>query len=178
MEKIIFKNLSKDVSDSLIWDLAYNFSSPAFYEYAIRAKTKVVPQKNLPKLHKHLSSAGISLPSMHVLKSQSINHLREEASKLTLVHPKIYDAPVRALTSVINSQKINKLLLQERLGLKIEHIVSDLNKKKFRFTNDESQLTSRELSALKASFLLLNWFYVKPTYLRPNVNSLSFICYA
>ncbi len=176
MEKIIFKNLTKDISDSLIWDLAYNLCIPAFYEYAIRAKTKVIPKNNFSKLHKHLSSAGISLPSIHILKSQPINQLRKEASKLTLVHPKVYNAPVRALTSVFNSQKINKLLLQERLGLKIEHIVSDLNKKKFTFTNDESQLASRELSALKASFLFLNWFYVKPTYLRPNVNSLSFIC--
>ena len=42
--KIIFKNLGKEISDAIIWDLAYNLCTPAFYEFAIRAKTKVFPK--------------------------------------------------------------------------------------------------------------------------------------
>ena len=49
--KIIFKDLNKEISDALIWDLARNFCLPAFYEFALRARNKSSAGTKLIKLH-------------------------------------------------------------------------------------------------------------------------------
>ena len=170
------KNLTKELSDSLIWDLAYNLCVPAFYEYALRAKTKASAYNKLQNLHRHLTESGIDLPAYASLRSFSRSDLQKEASKLTMIHPKLYEAPVRALTSIFNSQKINKFILQERISLTIGHISKNITNNNLRFTNYDEKLTSREVARIKASVLFLNWFFVKKTFLRPNSNSLNFLC--
>lgn len=174
--KIIFKDLNGEISDALIKDLAYNLCIPAFYEFALRAKTKSSLNATLKSLHTHITNSGFDLPSYGLLISYSKNQLHTEASKLTLINPKVYEAPVRSLASVFNSQKINKLILEERISLNIGHISKFINFNNLRFTNHDSPLTKREMASLKASFLFLNWFLVKRTYYRPNVNSLRFLC--
>ena len=47
-------------------------------------------------------------------------------------------------------------------------IVKDINRNNLRFTNYESQLTNREMHAIKTSFLYLNWFLVNRTYKKPS----------
>ena len=174
--KIIFKDLNKEISDALIWDLARNFCLPAFYEFALRARNKSSAGTKLIKLHKYLVDNGYDLPSLAQIRVQPIKNLKIKASELTMIHPNVYDAPVRSLVSVFNSNKINKFIVQERVALKVGHIVKDINRNNLRFTNYESQLTNREMHAIKTSFLYLNWFLVNRTYKRPNVNIVRYLC--
>jgi len=174
--KIIFKDLSKEISDALISDLARNLCIPAFYEFALRARKKKNLGTKLNKLHKYIIENGLELQSLAQIKNMPINKLKAKSSELTLIHPNVYEAPVRSLGSVFNSQKINTFIFQERAALKISHITKGLNKNNFRFTNYESKLTNREISSLKASFLFLNWLLIKRTYKRPNVNFIRYLC--
>jgi len=175
MKKLIIKNINKEISDSLIWEMAYSGCVPAFYEYAYRAKSKLEPRSKLGKLHKSLKNSGIKLPELAAINSLPKIELLKCSRELTLITPKLYEAPLRALVSHLNSDKNNKLLIEERLGLKVGHVIDDLNKKRFRFTKNDEKLKNRDYYELKASILFLNWFLIKPTYIRPNVNNISYL---
>lgn len=175
MNKLIIKNISKEVSDSLIWEMAYSGCVPAFYEYAYRAKSKLEPRSKLGKLYKSFKVSGIDLPELAAIVVLPKTELLKRSRELTLITPKLYDTPLRALVSHLNSDKNNKLLIEERLGLKIGHVMDDFNKKRFRFTKNEEKLKNRDYYELKASMLFLNWFLIKPTYIRPHVNNVSYL---
>ena len=174
MNKLIIKDINKEISDALIWEMAFLGCVPAFYEYALRAKTKTSPRSKLKKLYLTLKSSGAEFPEFAVIETMPKIKLLKLAKELTLITPKLYKAPVRSLVSPLNSEKNNILLLQERLGFKIEHLVDDLNKKKFRFTDNDKKLSNRDFYEIKASLLFLNWFLIKPTYIRPNVNNITY----
>ena len=161
MSKLIIKNINQEISDALIWQMAYLGCVPAFYEYAYRATKKSGPKSKLASLHKSLLSSGMDIPLLTVIMSMPKNELLKRSRELTLISPKLYKSPVRALTTPLNSEKNNKMLIEERLGLKVEHIIDDINKKRFRYTKSEEKLSNRDYFELKASLLFLNWFLVK-----------------
>lgn len=175
MSKLIIKNINQEISDALIWQMAYLGCVPAFYEYAYRATKKSGPKSKLASLHKSLLSSGMDIPLLTVIMSMPKNELLKRSRELTLISPKLYKSPVRALTTPLNSEKNNKMLIEERLGLKVEHIIDDINKKRFRYTKSEEKLSNRDYFELKASLLFLNWFLVKPTYARPNIKNITYI---
>lgn len=175
MSKLIIKDIGKEVSDALIWQMAFLGCIPAFYEYAYRATKKAGPKSKLVNLHKSLVNSGVDIPLLTLVLALPKNELIRRSRELTMISPKLYKSPVRALISPLNSEKNNKLLAEERLGLKVEHIIDDINKSKFRFTNNEAKLLNRDYFELKASLLFLNWFLVKPTYIRPNIKNITYM---
>lgn len=175
MSKLIIKDIGKEISDALIWQMAFLGCVPAFYEYAYRATKKAGPKSKLPNLHKSLINSGVDIPLLHIIQALPKNKLLRRSRELTLVTSKLYKSPVRALISPLNSEKNNKMLAEERLGLKIEHIIDDINKSRFRFTKNEEKLINRDYFELKASLLFLNWFLVKPTYARPNIKNITYM---
>jgi hypothetical protein len=175
MSKFIIKDIGKEISDALIWQMAFLGCVPAFYEYASRATRKAGPKSKLASLHKSLINSGVDIPLLAIILALPKNELVRRSRELTLITSKLYKSPVRALISPLNSEKNNKMLAEERLGLKIEHVIDDVNKSKFRFTNNEEKLINRDYFELKASLLFLNWFLVKPTYARPNIKNITYM---
>lgn len=183
MNKLIIKNIENQISDAVIFDLALNYCVPAFYEYLYReAKVRRNSSgtikarnmhKNLKTLHSKFNVTHNSFPNFSFLLSMPLNKIREESLKLTLISPKLYDSPVRALVNPFNSRYINHSIISQKLGYLVGHIVDDVNKKKFRF-EDEKKLNNRDFSQITASILYLNWFLTKPVYKRPIVGNMKY----
>ena len=83
----MIKNISKEISDSLIWEMAYSGCVPAFYEYAYRAKSKLEPRSKLGKLYKSLKVSGIDLPELAAIVVLPKKDLLKRARELTLITP-------------------------------------------------------------------------------------------
>jgi len=182
MEKLNFRNIEKHISDAIIYDMASNYCVPALYEYLRRIRSRINSQhtskykkmfRDIKRLHANFSKTHKKFISLNHLLSLSSKEITIEAKKLTLITPKLYDAPVRALVSPVNSDYINKSFMSQRLGYRISHMTNDLNKGKFRF-EDEIKLSNRQLYEIKASILFLNWFLVKPVYIRPVVGFMKY----
>tara|TARA_X000000368_G_scaffold417235_1_gene413068 strand:- start:2123 stop:3121 length:999 start_codon:yes stop_codon:yes gene_type:complete len=183
MNKLIIKNIENDISDAVIFDLASNYCIPGFYEYLKReanarrnspnTKKAKDMHKNLKTLHSKFNTTHNSFPNLASLLSMPLNKIREESLKLTLISPRLYDSPVRALVNPFNSRYVNQSIISQKLGYLVGHIIDDINKKKFRF-KDERKLNNRDFSQIIASILFLNWFLTKPVHKRPMVGNMKY----
>tara|TARA_B100000674_G_scaffold498917_1_gene540385 strand:- start:1877 stop:2878 length:1002 start_codon:yes stop_codon:yes gene_type:complete len=182
MKKLVLKNLEEEISDAIIYDMAINNCIPAFYEHLRRLRSRIHAQhtskykkmlRDLKKLHNAISSTHKNFQSLNYFLASSTRDINKESRKLTLITPKLYEAPLRALITPINSDYINRSLMSQKIGYKIGHMVDDLNKSKFRF-EDAIKLSNRQTYEIKASILYLNWFLVKPVYIRPVVGHMKY----
>lgn len=184
MKKLKLKNIEKEISNSVIKDMAENLCLPAFYEYLRRYRAvssfnakQTSKQKrmlrDLKRLHQKFTSTHRNFSTFYHFQTISMSEINEEAKKLTLISNKLYESPVRALVSPLNTWQVNNSFMKQKLGLKVGHIADDLNKNTFRF-EDEEKLDKNQMMKIKASVLFLNWFLVKPVYIRPVVGFMKF----
>ena len=119
MEKLNFRNIEKHISDAIIYDMASNYCVPALYEYLRRIRSRINSQhtskykkmfRDIKRLHANFSKTHKKFISLNHLLSLSSKEITIEAKKLTLITPKLYDAPVRALVSPVNSDYIDYIL--------------------------------------------------------------------
>ncbi len=157
-------NLTRDISDSLLFKLAFMGNVPALELYTNRAKRKKALVNNKLRLRKALSQRGIPLS---LIETPSPKLVKE----LTKWHTFLGDIPLSSLVNPLNTNRTNLKLLQEKKLIK--DIYYGINLKKIKLIGD--LLDSRDMSTVITSVVWLNWFLKNHTSQRPNSPNLDFL---
>ena len=166
-----------DFSDKYIFRLANLGCYGAFCHFAIRARKKKSLERLLSILDQHMRLQMIHPVDFKGLHSTEFNFFNSEVVKLLKFHSKIYSIPLRFFVSPLNTNRLNKILLQIPLEKTLDKFVYQLNnsKKLKHISINGFKLSQSEITALKLTIVWMNWYLIRSAYRRPPSKILEFL---
>ena len=159
----------KDLTDTQIYKLSDIGCYPAFCEFSIRTFKKKSLDAKFDRLNSKFFLQKGHMPEYKGLYSTGLPKFKIKSALLTQFHKKLYDIPLRFFVSPLNTNDLNKKLLDQKLDLKIKDVVFFINNRNLSLGVEGSsdQLSVKSIRDLISSIIWVNWHLNSIAYRRP-----------